>query len=185
MLMWIYAPPVQAVHRLLGAARSAEVGSQSSSRLLPQVELHGIGDGDRLLLWREPTDSAATLRMVVCPAAEPVLNNEDSNPDPDVNPTPNPRPAADGAEDGPPLSWPAKRPRSAAGSLTSPSTGQTSPAPGEPADLSWDGYIESPCGPLLAGTLLLRNECWRRPGQVVCEDGHYAMFMPAAPCAVM
>ncbi len=106
-----------------------------------QVELHGIGDGDRLLLWRDAADGADALRMVVRPAAEPV--DEDQDADTDSN-------------DDVPLCRPDKRPRAAVDAAPMPSpSAPASPSAavdGAPQPLisTWDGYIEPGCGLLVS-----------------------------------
>ena len=103
-----------------------------------QVELHGIGDGDRLLLWRDAADGGDALRMVVRPAVEPVDNDGNAVTD-------------DSDSDDVALCRPAKRARSAGDVrpvLAAPSAeSPTVTADGIPQPLTstWDGYVENGC----------------------------------------
>ena len=134
--------PLVALRPLQGKVRRKQPWWQQQSlhiwRPQLQVELHGIGDGDRLLLWRGAADDADALRMVVRPAAEPVEHDDvDTDSDDDVA-----------------LCRPAKRPRAAVDATVDPHSAESPAAPvdglQQPRTSSWDGYVEPGCAFALA-----------------------------------
>jgi hypothetical protein len=92
---------------------------------LLQVELHGIANGDQLLLWREAGDGQDVLRMAVRPQGEAIEEVTES--DDDV-----------------PLSRPEKRPRTAEVQAHTPDTNPSAGAAS--VESSWDGYVRPKCG---------------------------------------
>lgn len=131
------------MHCLVMACRRTRDHDPDADSTPSQVELHGIGDGDQLLLWREPGDGVDVLRVLVRPAGEPVDAGtvSDSDSDDDV-----------------PLCSPAKSPRSADDAPdASAMTGLMQPMSGaeqlRPLDSSSDGYFRSQkCGSVVTGS---------------------------------